>query len=179
MSGWNAVGGGGRVALPVAVALLLAGCVSLGGLEPPELSLAGLEVAQANLLETGLAATVRLVNPNPEPLEVSGLELRLYLGGLKVGRAVSAASVEVPRLGSVKVPLEVYVSNVRLLTRLEPLLRNRSLSWRIKGKLFVVTRWGTRRLPVSSEGMIDLGAEVSGREAPAERKSGTERGDGT
>ena len=149
------------------VALLAApACTSLGGLEPPDVTLVDLELADATLFETSLHATVRIVNPNPEPLEVDGLAVRLYLNGLKVGKAVSSARVTVPRLDSATVPLDLFVNNVALLTRLKPLLEARSLAWAMKGKLYLVTDWGTRSAPLASEGVLSLG-ERSGEAPPA------------
>ena len=154
------------LAVAASVAVLAgAGCASLGGLEPPDVTLVDLDLADATLFETSLRATVRIVNPNPEPLEVDGLAVRLYLGGLKVGKAVSPARVTVPRLGSVTVPLDLFVNNVALATRLKPLLETRSLAWAMKGKLYVVTEWGTRSAPLASEGVLSLG-ERSGETPP-------------
>ncbi len=143
-----------RTALVVALFVATAACTSLGGLEPPDLTLTDLELTDATLFETSLHATVRIVNPNPDPLEVDGMAVRLYVDGLKVGKAVSSARVTVPRLGSVTVPLELYVNNVALLTRLKPVLESRSLAWALKGKLYLVTSYGTKGLGLSSEGVL-------------------------
>ncbi len=157
--------------LTVAVLILAASaCTTLGGLEPPELNLANLELADATVFETSLHATVRIVNPNPEPLEVDGMAFRLYVDGIKVGKAVSATRVTVPRLGSVTIPLELYVSNVALLTRLKPVLESHSLRWAMRGKLYLVTDWGTRRLSLSGEGMLQPPTEPD--EEPAAAAAG-------
>ena len=151
-----------RTALVAALAVATVACTSLGGLEPPELTLTDLGLADATLFETSLHATVRIVNPNPEPLEVDGMAVRLYVDGLKVGKAVSPARVTVPRLGSVTVPLELYVNNVALLTRLKPVLESRALAWALKGTLYLVTSYGTKGLGLSSEGVLKAPAGAPG-----------------
>lgn len=150
------------------------GCTTLGGPEPPSLVLSNLELVEATVFETSLRATVRVVNPNPEPLALDGMALRISVNGLPVGKAVSPVKATVPRLSSATVPLELYVSNVALLTRLKPLMENRTLAWSLRGKVFLITRWGRRRLGVSSRGVLDLrGDEGPGPEVARPPKGGT------
>lgn len=146
-----------RVAtLVTLLAAVLTGCASLGGLEPPQVTLANLAVTEATLFETTLQATVRITNTNPQPLIADGLALKLYLGGLKVGTGTSGEHAEIPRLASATVPVTIHVSNVALVTRLKPILDAGAADYAMKGKLYLVRSWGRSRLRLASTGRIDL-----------------------
>jgi len=144
------------LAMLAVLTLGLGGCASLGGLEPPQVTLANLAVGEATLFETTLQATVRMTNANPEPLVIDGLALKLYLGGLKVGTGTSGEHTEIPRLASATVPVTIHVSNVALLTRLKPVLDAGAADYAMKGKLYVVRAWGTSKLRLATSGRIDF-----------------------
>ncbi len=76
------------------------GCASLGQrLEPPEVSLVNVQPLATTGFEQRFEVTVRLTNPNDRPLTGEGIDVTLALNGKRLGRAVSADSFEIPRLG--------------------------------------------------------------------------------
>lgn len=146
----------GRLVVPFVLALAAWGCVSLGGLEPPELTLADLAFVDATLFESTLEASLRVTNGNPEPLEVDGVSLRLSLGGVSVGRGTGDVRVQIPRFGSAVVPVTVHVSNLKMVARLRALLEAEAIDWGVDGRIYVLRGTGTARVPVSAAGRLDL-----------------------
>lgn len=145
-----------RLFLPAALALAITGCASLERFAAPEVTLVDVRFEDLTVFETSGTFTVRLSNENPEPLAVDGAVYKLYLGGRKVGRALSDTRVEVPRLGSTVYEVDVFVNNVALVARLLTLGEETGLDYTIKGKLYVERPYGLRRLRFSRDGRIDL-----------------------
>lgn len=132
-------------------ALLLGGCATLG-LAPPEVTLVDLEFTDLTMFETKGRFTVRLANENPEPLRISGGVFRLYLNGIKVGKALTSEAVEVPQLGTATQEVELFVNNVALVGRLAALMEEPTLTYQIRSRLFVEGSFGTRRLNFENSG---------------------------
>ena len=152
--------------LSLALALVTAGCASLEPFVAPEVTLVDVQFADLTVFETSGTFTVRLSNENPEPLFVDGAVYKLYLDGIKVGKALSDARLELPRLGSAVYEVDVYVNNVALVSRLLTLGGQEGLDYTIKGKLYVERPYGLRRLRFAREGRLDLsGQGISGRGA--------------
>ena len=126
---------------------------------PPDVTLVDVKLEDLTVFETSGTFTVRLSNENPDPLAVDGAVYKLYLGGRKVGRALSDARVEVPRLGSTVYEVDVYINNVALVARLLTLGQEKGLDYTIKGKLYVERPYGLRRMRFSRDGRIDFSGE--------------------
>lgn len=142
-----------------ALVLALLASLSCASLEPfsaPGVSLVNLEFEDLTLFETSGVFTVRISNENPDPVVVDGAVYNLYLGGLKVGRAMSDRRLEVPRLGSATYDVNLYINNLALATRLIPVIESRVLDYRVKGKLYVERPYGLRRMRFSRDGRLDL-----------------------
>lgn len=96
----------------IATALLLlslAGCGSMG-LKKPEVSLSNIEPGSSTLFEQNFAVTLRVANPNPIPLNASGVDFELMLGGEKLGGGSSQQAVSIPSRGEGMVTLQVHTS---------------------------------------------------------------------
>lgn len=147
------------------VSLPLAACAALTPLVPPEVSLVDLEISKVELFETAAVVALRISNENPEPLRVEGGVFKIYLNGMRLGRAMGGETIEVPRLGSTVQRFDLSLSNIALATRLVELLESPVLDYRVKSKLYVVRPYGTRRMGSVHEGRLDLGAR---RRAPTD-----------
>lgn len=153
------------------VVLSSVSCASLEPFSAPGVSLVNIEFADLTLFETSGVFTVRISNENPDPVVVDGAVYNLYLGGLKVGRALSDRRLEVPRLGSATYEVDLYINNLALATRLIPLIESQVLDYRVKGKLYVERPYGLRRMRFSRDGRLDLRGKPPGKaplEAPLE-----------
>lgn len=133
----------------------LTGCASLG-IIPPDVSLVDIEFTDLTVFETTGEFTVRLGNENPEPMVINGGVFRLYLNGVKVGKALSSERVEVPRLGTATQKVSLHVNNVTLVTRLVSLMDQPVLDYQIRTRLFLETAYGQRRLNFDNAGTLNL-----------------------
>jgi LEA14-like dessication related protein len=156
-----------RVATLAAALAVMTGCASLERAEPPEVTLVDLRVGEVTVFETALDATVRISNPNPDPLELEGASFKLRIDGHKVGSGTVPEPVTVPRLGSVTVDAGFHLSNLAALRRLQEILESGTVAYALEGKLFVRRSWGRSTLRFDSGGRVDLDDAQDEAESPA------------
>lgn len=144
------------LSLPWSALLLAAavGCASLGR-EAPEVSLADARLDDVTIFETTGRITVRITNPAPDPVVVDGGTFHLWIDGRRVGRGVSDARVEVPRLGTETLEMQFFVSNLALARRVMSLIESESFDYRLEGRLFVWRSLGRRRVSFDHRGRFD------------------------
>jgi LEA14-like dessication related protein len=124
---------------------------------PPDVSLVDLELTDMTVFETTAELTVRIGNPNPEPLVVTGSAFELFLDGRSIGRALASERVEVPRLGTATQIAELQVSNVALAARLATVLEKPELEYRIRTKLWLERPYGSRKIRLDHRGRLTIG----------------------
>jgi LEA14-like dessication related protein len=90
--------------------LAVAGCASLLGTDPLQVSLAGVESLPGEGMEMRMAVKLRIQNPNDAPVNYDGVALTLELRGLDFASGVSDAQGSVPRFGETVVVVPVTVS---------------------------------------------------------------------
>ena len=146
--------------------LALAGCATFEPFTAPDVTLVDIRFEDLTVFETSGTFTVRLSNENPDPMVVDGAVYKLYLGGQRVGKALTDARVEVPRLGSSTYDVDVYINNVALVARLLTLGEQKGLDYTVKGKLYVERPYGLKRMRFSRDGRIDFDS-LGGTPAPA------------
>ena len=70
--------------------ILLAGCAGISGLsQKPEVSLAGLELAELKLFEQRFKMKLRIQNPNDVELKINGLTFDVDINGLPFAKGLS------------------------------------------------------------------------------------------
>jgi len=148
----------GRIAVPIAVLTLCAGCASFG-LLAPDVTLVNLEFTDLTLFETSGVFTVRLANENPEPLLVDGGVYNLYLGGLKIGKGLSDQRIEVPGLGTATAEVQLHMNNLAVATQLRSIWESGILDYRLKARIYVEHGYGRKTLRIENEGTFDLEAQ--------------------
>lgn len=151
--------------------VVFAGCSALLPVEPPDVTLVNLKFSDLTVFETTGVFTVRISNSNPQPLTIDGGVYRLYLNGLNVGKALSSARIEVPRLGSATDDVTLHINNLAAATRLGQILEGGDLDYRIKAKLFVEGTFGTRRISSVYEGRFSFGDSRTDAPPPPPRES--------
>jgi len=115
--------------------LLLAGCAgAFSGVEPPEVSLAGLAFDQPGLFEQRLRLDVRLRNPNDVPLEVARVLFDLEMNDHQLGRGWTTTGFDVPAFGEAVVPVTVVVPTSDLMERIVELGTTQRLDYRLIGE---------------------------------------------
>lgn len=146
------------------LALWLTGCVSIGGFVPPDVTLVDVVFEDLTLFESSGVLTVRVANENDEPVLIDGGVYNLYLNGIKVGKALSDAHFEVPRLSSDTADVQIFINNLALATRLRGIIDTRVVDYRLKGKFFLDRAVGRRSVRFDREGRFDFGGD--GQTAP-------------
>lgn len=115
------------------IMLLLAGCAGLSGgpIAPPNVSLVDLRVIDAGLFEQRYGLKLRLQNPNPVPMPVSGMAYKVSLNDVDFGSGVSRQATTVPAYGDEVVEVEVVSNLFTLLKRVQDLQAGRGQGLRI------------------------------------------------
>ena len=157
-------------ALTLALAVLVAGCASLGTqLEAPRLSLVGIQLQDASFFEQRLLVRLRVQNPNDLVLPVNGLDVSFELDGEDFAEGVSARSFEVPALGEAEFDMLVTANAATAVLRILEKGKGKrieTIHYRIRGKLS--TRLGLlRSVPFDERGTISLDSVLRGRAAGA------------
>ena len=153
--------GNGLHGLGVATLLVLAGigstgCASMGGLEPPAVTLAGVEPSEVSMFETTVLVKLRVSNPNPEPMTLEGASFKLRLEDRKIGQGLSKETVVIDRLDSTLLNVTFHVNNAVALLQLREILQQEAVDYGIRAVLYTRGSWGTKKIKVEKEGRFDL-----------------------
>lgn len=143
------------------VALLLsAGCAGFGSrLEPPKLSVVGVEIVRGDLFEQRFKARMRVRNPNDRSIAVRGVSYTLQIGGEELGRGLSGSSFTVPALGEAEFDMLVTANLAGTVMRLLERARSDglpdSLSYRLRGEVKLAEGL-VRTIPFDEKGAVRL-----------------------
>lgn len=151
----------------VRAAALLTALAALGGctllaprLEPPKLSILGVEIVKGDLFEQRLRVRVRVQNPNDRELAVKGLTYTIEVGGEEFGRGMSGSSFVVPRRGEAEFDMMLTANLAGTLVRLasraqQSGARPDALDYRIVGKVSLASGV-LRSIPFEDKGTLKL-----------------------
>ena len=144
----------------LAALLLSAGCARFGArLEPPQLSVVGVEIARGDLFEQRFKARMRVQNPNDRSIAVRGVSYTLQIGGEELGRGLSGSSFTVPALGEAEFDMLVTVNLAGTVMRLLERARSDglpdSLSYRLRGEV-KLSEGFVRTIPFDEKGAVKL-----------------------
>ena len=144
----------------VALPLLVAGCAALD-LQRPRVDLVDVGLEHIGLLESSIAITLRVENPNSFRLPIDRGIYTLYLGGDRVGVGRTRGPVAVPAHGSLDEQIVVQLDNRRLLSRLRSLLSGGDVDYRVDAEHYVdVTGFRDQPIRSTAEGRLDLGSAM-------------------
>jgi LEA14-like dessication related protein len=101
----------GRI-LALCMAVLVAGCATLGLAQPVSVNIVGIEPLPSEAMEGRFAVRLRVQNPNEQPVDYDGISLDLAVRGAMLARGVSDQQGTIPRFGEtvITVPVSVPVS---------------------------------------------------------------------
>ena len=144
----------------LAALLLSAGCAGFGSrLEPPKLSVVGVEIVRGDLFEQRFKARMRIQNPNDRSIAVRGVSYTLHIGGEELGRGLSGSSFTVPALGEAEFDMLVTVNLAGTVMRLLERARSDglpdSLSYRLRGEV-KLSEGFVRTIPFDEKGAVKL-----------------------
>jgi hypothetical protein len=145
-----------RFLLGALLVLALSACASLGGRDPLNMQVVGIEPLPGEGLEMRFAVKLRLQNPNTTPIDYDGIALELKVNERSLARGVSAQSGSVSRFGETLLVVPVSISAFSALRQalgLAESARLDSLPYVLRGKLGGGL-FGGRRF--SAAGTLDL-----------------------
>ena len=145
----------GLLALLV-LSLVGIGCTSLGSLESPEVTLAGVQITEMTVFETTIETKLRIGNPNNEDLTFDGASFKLELDDRKIGRGMTPERHTIPRLSTEVVPVTFHVNNAAAILRIKEILDKQRVTYTVWATLFLERGGGTRKLKSERSGEIDL-----------------------
>ena len=125
-------------------------------MEPPQVKLAALRVAEFSILETVIEIQLRVFNTNDAALEIKGLQCELDINGQPFALGVSDADVEIPSFGTQLVPLRAYASLFDMIKSVQGVQNQEQLKYHLKGKVRLGAGLYPGLLPFESEGNISL-----------------------
>jgi hypothetical protein len=134
-------------ALLIVTALTLAGCASMPGRDPLQVSVADIESLPGEDLEMRMLVKLRVQNPNDAPVEYDGVYVKLDVLGKTFATGVSDERGSIPRFGESIVSVPVTVSMLRMAVNALRMLDDKpvdKLSYKMEGKLDGPTFGSTR-----------------------------------
>jgi LEA14-like dessication related protein len=142
--------------LALIAALTIAGCAGLHGLDkPPQVTLVNLQPVQIQLFEQRYLATIRIVNPNPVELPISGLDYAISINGSQFASGVSSQRVTIPAYGEKTLDLGVSSTLASLFEQIRRFgSGGGSIRYAISGSLGL--KGSTGSVPFAQEGEVDL-----------------------
>lgn len=133
--------------------IMLNGCAALQpAVEAPSVTLNNLQALDMTVFEQRYAVTLRVQNPNPVPLPISGMNFQLDINDTELGRGVTNEAVVVPAYGEALVKINLVSNLMRVFNQIRALESNKgqSLRYRLSGGLSVSNRMG--KLPFEYRG---------------------------
>ena len=149
------------IAVILSAVLLLGACAGMD-IQPPSVTLAGIDVIEAGLFEQRLALKLRVLNPNNVEIPISGLSFEVELNGEPFAKGVSNKPVTVPRLGEAVLDVTAVTGFAGLIRQLQGLSRGNidALSYRIKGRLMTGFAYD---MNFDERGRLEMPKPVQGR----------------
>lgn len=136
--------------------ILLVGCAGLSGLsQKPEVTLAGLELAEFKLFEQRFRMKLRILNPNDTELKINGLSFDVDLNGLPFAKGLSDRAVTVPRMGEAVLDVQATSNLGSVLKQLRELRKSgrERVDYRLSGRINVD---GFGSIPFERRGEVQI-----------------------
>lgn len=131
---------------------VLAGCASLSGMQPPQVSVSEVSLGKLTLTEQRLRLSLRITNPNSRELALDGLVFRLEAGGRLLAQGVGNQAVVIPALGEGVMEVDASLETFEILSLLPSIAEaDGQFEYRLKGD--AMTR-DFGRLPFSRSGRM-------------------------
>lgn len=102
----------------------------------PEISLVNIEFKNVTFFETTGVFTVRVDNQQPTTLNINGASYDIEINGIKIGRGRSDERLSIPRFGSAEQLVTVHLSNLSVMSNIQPLIESKDFEYKIDGTLY-------------------------------------------
>jgi LEA14-like dessication related protein len=147
-----------RTASYLALVLVsLAGCVQY---KPVDVFVIGLQPTEGSPLEQRIRVDLRIQNPNDQPIDAHGMQIRLDVNGARLARGVSDATFTIPRLGETTTSIVATTSLFDLAKQIVALSGTQSFKYVLEGDVYVDSMPGGfgRSVSFHNEGEFKPGA---------------------
>jgi LEA14-like dessication related protein len=115
------------------IAVMLTGCAALqSSLEPPHVTLTDLRILDMTLFEQRYGVKIRVQNPNPIALPITGMNFQLDVNDAELGRGVSDQTVTVPAHGEAVLEIKLTSNLVRIIDQIRGLESGKGQSLRYR-----------------------------------------------
>ena len=118
-----------------ALTALLAACATAPKLEPPKVSIVGIQVVSAEVWAQHLKVRLQLHNPNDRDLPVTAVEYTVEIAGQNVASGSYAASFVVPAHGDAEFDTSLTANLAGALMRLLTHVPSTLVPYRLAGKI--------------------------------------------
>lgn len=148
---------------------LVAGCTGIGSLlQKPEVSLAGVELLELNLLQQRFAFKLLVRNPNQVDLPITRLNFEIEINGQPFATGVSDKATTVPRSGEAILPVTAESDFGRVLRQVREWKKNpgERVEYRVHGTASVA---GFDSLPFDRRGELHKSQLDLTQKKPASR----------
>ncbi len=147
-----------RTASYLALVLVsLAGCAQY---KPVDVFVIGLQPTEGSPLEQRIRIDLRIQNPNDQPIDAHGMQIRLDVNGARLARGVSDATFTIPRLGETTTSIVATTSLFDLAKQIVALSGTQSFKYVLEGDVYVDSMPGGfgRSVSFHNEGEFKPGA---------------------
>ena len=138
------------------LAIMHSGCATMQSqLEPPHVTLTDMRILEMTLFEQRYGLKIRVQNPNPIALPITGLNFQLDVNDAELGRGVSDQTVTVPAHGEAVLEINLTSNLARIFDQLRGFEsgKGQSLSYRLSGGLSLSIWMG--KLPFDYRGELN------------------------
>ncbi|HEY1873679.1 MAG TPA: LEA type 2 family protein [Steroidobacteraceae bacterium] len=115
--------------------LLLSACASGPQIEPPKVSIAGVQVVSGEVWAQHLKVRLHVHNPNDRDLPVKGLEYTIEIAGQEFASGSSADSFVVPPHGDAELDTSVTANLAGAVLKLLTHVPSTLVAYRLSGKV--------------------------------------------
>jgi LEA14-like dessication related protein len=150
------------IALSIAL-LLSTGCATLSGLaEPPKVTLVDLQPTEMTLFEQRFLVRLRIQNPNPEPLDVTGMSYEVDINDRAFAEGVHGTPFVVAPYGEQVIDVMLGSTLFNVIDQFQGLTTERrtSLTYTLSGSLSVAG--SLTRIRFERSGELDFEGLQSG-----------------
>ena len=139
---------------PLFFTVILGACAMMQPLEAPHVTLVDLRILDMTLFEQSYGLKIRVQNPNPVDLPITGMNFRLDVNDAELGRGVSDQPVTVPAYGEAVVEIKLVSNLARILDQIRGFQSGQaqSLRYRLAGSIGIANRMS--KLPFDYRGEI-------------------------